>query len=223
MTKTSAVLLFAAIWLHSFAVLANHITQVEGKFECPELNNQQECAIKYEEEFLRGNKDIASREGRGWKVRLLNGQDFRIADENERYNLLELAGGGRFLVIRQQFHEGNTWHLLDRKIGVLTAIGGYPLFSSSETKFVAASEDLDAQYSDTVLDIYAVDANGISQEFRGVANPGAKWGPRKVRWRSNTVIDFSQTFLSPTSAAGYEEMPASIELTVSGWALKLPR
>lgn len=217
--RVSVALLFIVFCLGSSFASANQITQVEGKFVCPGVNNQQECAIQHEEAFLQKNSAIAAREESGWKIKLLDGQDFRIADENKRYNLLELAVRGRFLAIRQQWYEGNTWQLLDRKTGVLTQISGYPLFSLNMTKFVAASEDLDAQYSATVLDVYGVDASGVKLEFRGITAEHATWAPRKVKWRSETVVDFLHTTLTKETG-DYHERPASLRRTKLGWEIQ---
>lgn len=219
--RISAAFLFVAVCLEPSFASANQITQVEGKFVCPGVDNQQECAIQHEEAFLRKNSAIAEREEGGWKIKLLDGQDFRIADENKRYNLMELAVGGRFLAIRQQWYEGNTWHLLDRKTGVLTQISGYPLFSPNMTKFVSASEDLDAQYSATVLDVYRVDASGVKLEFRGITAEHATWAPRKVKWRSETVVDFIYTTLTKETG-DYHEKPASLQRTKLGWEIQPP-
>ncbi|MBX7199219.1 MAG: hypothetical protein K1X51_07555 [Rhodospirillaceae bacterium] len=221
-TTTSVSLPLITVCLVSSFAWANQITQVEGKFVCPGVNNLQECAIQHEKVFLQKNKALAVRDESGWKVKLLDGQDFRIADEDRRYNLLELAAGGRFLAIRQQWYEGNTWQLLDRKTGVLTQISGYPLFSPSMTRFVAASEDLDAQYSATVLDVYGIDANGVKLEFQGITGEHPAWAPRKVKWRSETIVDFHQATL--TQATGdYQERPASLQLTASGWQIRSSR
>lgn len=219
--QIAAALLFVAVYLDSSFASANQITQVEGKFVCPGVNNLQECAIQHEEAFLRKNNGLAVREESGWKIQLLDGQDFRIADENQRYNLLELAARGRFLVIRQQWYEGNSWQLLDRKTGILTEISGYPLFSPNLTKFVAASEDLDAQYSATVLDVYSVDASGVKLEFRGITAEYATWAPRKVKWRSETVVDFIHTTLTKETG-DYHERPASLQRTKLGWEIQPP-
>lgn len=216
MTKGATALFATAVCLCLSPADAMHITQVEGKFDCPSLNNQQACAMTFEEEFLRLNTAVAARDSSGWKIQLLDGVVFRISDESGAYNMLELIDDGRFLVIREQYYEGNTWHLLDRKNGGLTEIRGYPLFSPDKTKFVAASEDLDAQYSDTVLDVYAVAPTGVHKVFQGIENPDATWAPRNVTWISDTTVSLTRATLN---SSGYEEEPATLGQVGSGWEL----
>lgn len=196
------------------------ITQVQGKFECPNQDNQQACAILFEERFLKEHPGLVSRDGDRLKIRLQNKRYAFIADAAKYMNVLELERMGRFLAIREQFYEGNTWHILDMRNGKRTDIAGYPLFSPDGNTFVAASEDLDAMWSDTVLDVYQITESGIRRTFRGISAKNPTWAARNVFWESNDRIRFSRATLSQKSPSGYAETPASLSRQGKGWVIQ---
>jgi hypothetical protein len=195
------------------------ITEVEGKFECPGITNQQECAILIEKELLRANPQLAHRANAVLRIRLQNGSYFTIEDELERYNVIDVQAGGRFATVRQQFHEGNTWHVLDLRSGRLTETSGYPLFSPSGSKFVSASMDLLAGYSATVLDVYVVTRYGVTRVFRGIPPDQVvvPWGPGRVRWLDDNTIAFMRT--TSDASANESETPATLALRGGMWRI----
>lgn len=203
------------------------ITQVAGKFSCPELDNQQECAIKFEKLFLDAHPGFVSQDEKFLRIRskagryvlLRNGDPEVFPDSSCPRNVLELQGNGKFLVMREQFFEGNTWQLLDLRNGKLTETFGYSLFSPSGARFVAASEDLDAGYSDTVLDIYQVSASGIKRTFRAIQPKEPGWAARDIRWDGEDTIRFLQVKYSPASPTGFEEIPAYLLYRNGSWEL----
>ena len=62
------------------------------------------------------------------------------------------------------------------------------------TKFVSAATDMEAGFSPTVFDVYAVTANGIARQYKGIADPNgiATWGGTGVNWIGNSKIAFFQ-------------------------------
>jgi hypothetical protein len=145
---------------------AINITGVKGRLECPELLNTQLCAEKYEGRLLAYHPDLASRKPGRLQIRLNNGKLFSFKDKDGSFNLVELSADSAFLILREQFFEGNTWYLLDFRRDVLREIYGYPLFSPDQTKFVAIAEDLEAQYSSTLFDIYEITPRGVVRVIR---------------------------------------------------------
>ena len=182
----------AGLLLAATAQAQQYLTQAAGHaLACPTIQNQQGCAILWEKRFQAAFPGVVTRRGTDLKIKLLNGRIFTVDDREQSNNVIALAGRGCFLAIRRQYYEGNSWDILDRRTGKLTEIFGYPLFSPDGTHFVAATTDLDAQYSDTVLDVYDVTPDGIVRHFSALGGkPEADWGPGNVRWHGNDAIVF---------------------------------
>lgn len=190
------------------------LTEVDGRFECPTLRNEQECAMVWEKRFFASHPGLAARDGHLLKIKLASGRIFEIDDSAQANNVVDVAGNGRFAIIRRQHYEGNSWDILDRRSGVLTEIFGYPLFSPDAASFVAAQIDLDAQYCDTVLDVYRVTRRGITPVFTMPRN--AAWGPRHVRWQGNDAVVFALTTLE---TSGYRERSAVLVKRHGRWSI----
>lgn len=222
MSRAVTSFLLAAVFLVIGLDMAKaiEITQVRGKFECPDLNNQQECAIRFERIFLAAHPGLVSRKNGRITIGLWSGRFFTIPDKEESLNVVELGGNGRFVVIRDQQYEGNTWRVLDLKTGKLTEIFGYPLFSPDRGKFVAASQDLEADYSVTIFDIYRVTPRGIVRAFRGIPVSETDWAPRNVAWSGNDTIRFYRTSVDGTR---YREIPELVVFGRGVWKIVRPR
>jgi hypothetical protein len=177
---------------------AIEITQVKNKFPCPELGNAQECAMKFEAAFLRAHPGLVLKEKDHLKIRLHGGRHVGIRDGHGgrldpssagTRNVVELQGAGRFLTIREQFFEGNSWQILDLKTGKLTDVFGYPLFSPDGRRFVVS--DFPQEYNKSVFDIYEVSDAGVSRTYRGFSKLRG-WYPYDIRWAGNESIRFSR-------------------------------
>lgn len=183
------------------------LTQVSGKFSCPEKDNTQECAIKFEQPFLRAHPGLVQKEKNHLRIRLQSGRYIRIRDGDGgtldpssagTRNVMELQGGGRFLTIREQFYEGNSWQVLDLTTGKLTDVFGYPLFSPDGRRFVVS--DFPQEYNELVFDIYDVSDAGVSRVFQGA--PKEDWYPYDIRWVGNDSIRFSRQSTTTFSMKG---------------------
>ncbi|HEY3487333.1 MAG TPA: hypothetical protein VGL10_04655, partial [Gammaproteobacteria bacterium] len=171
------------------SVSAISITEVEGKFVCDGILSEQECVLKYEAALMKSDKSLIQREGKKLLVRLKNGGYFRIDDENQGYNALEIVGLGKYLVLREQYWEGHTWHLLDLETGEILETKGYPLFSPNNQKFVCSQRDLSAGYSPNVLSVYVIKEGKPVSVFS--IPPGEDdWGPGNVEWVNDAKIKF---------------------------------
>jgi hypothetical protein len=198
------------------------LTQVRGKFICPDLQNTGQCAERFAKKFDTAHPGLVRRDTSDRpQIKLRNEQYFSfsaIGEETDSFAVLELQANDRFAIIRQQFFEGNSWQILDLENGQLTEIYGYPLFSPDKTKFAAASEDLMAGFSETVLDIYQVSADGVLRTFRAI-RPKDDWAARNIRWEGKDVIRFSQTRYNGNSSTGYDKNPAYLSFQNGNWSL----
>jgi hypothetical protein len=201
------------------------ITEVDGRFECPDLRNAQKCAKKYEARFKADNPSLIRREGDELVIKLNDGRHYEIKDENHRINVLELADNHQYLVLREQYWEGNTWHLLNLNTGLMLETEGYPLFSPDGQWVVVSQMDLLAGYSPNVLRIYKNIAGMPLVVFDAHAF-GKDWGPTDVRWEGNSMVRFDYVTLSDDYRPGqsdslYERFPARLKLRDGEWHLLL--
>lgn len=198
------------------------ITEVPGVLECPDLHNGQECAWRFEAALLKAHREVVWKTGEDspLHVRLLNGKQIDLSNPEEGdYDAVDLQVNGRFLILRDQWFEGNTWLILDRKNEKLTNIGGYPLFSPDQSRFVAIETDLDATYSDTVLDVYRVEGTRIVREYRAFANQDeVTWGAFRVTWSGNQTVRFTKRTWVERDW-NWEDRPARLVLGGGTWRI----
>jgi hypothetical protein len=173
------------------------LTEVEEKFECLDVDNNFKCAKLYEAVFLKNHMLLVEKKEGKLFVLLLNGQKLELDNKDNFLTALEITKDKRFLTIRQQFFHGNTWVILDRKTGKMTDTQGYPFFSPDEKIFVSVSKDLEARYSPNTLDIYKLKEDGLEKVFEGVGKK-EHWAPSKVKWLSNTKVQFEKIMGRPT-------------------------
>jgi hypothetical protein len=194
----------------------------------------EHARMRIERDFLETHGDVVQRDKDILKIRTENGKDFVIQDPDKVYQPLEIQARGRFVVLREQFSEGNTWHLLDRRSGHFHEIYGYPLFAPDMTRFVAASTDMIAGFSPNIFDIYSVGATDITKEFEGFTDPyadTATWGSRAVHWENNAKVRFNHIKFDGTeeatigdvqiSHAVFNTRHAIIELVDCEWRMQV--
>jgi hypothetical protein len=196
------------------------LTQVSGKFECPELANSQECARKFERIFLAGNPGLISRAHGQLRIKLQDGQYAVMTDPDKSLSPIELQAGGRFVAIHEQYTESVDWRILDRQTGIHRKIGGYPLFSPDETMFVAANEDLDVGYVDNVLNVFLVAETGFRRVFEGIPHWKSDWAARNVRWDGNNTIRFSRVNRVSEPPYNLVAAPFAVSLSNGQWKMQ---
>ena len=148
------------------------------------------------------------------------------SDGETLYSVLEYIEEHDYLVIHQQYWEGNAYALLNMKTGKFHEITGYPLFSPNGKYIAVVEKDLVAEYSPNTLQIYKAKH---TLELVHDAKPKL-WGPGKVKWKNNTSLSFLKTKYndkhdpfskSKELSARYIEVPATLELRDGVWDLTL--
>jgi hypothetical protein len=211
---------FAAATAGAASAQSMELTEARDEpLACPGVTNTQTCSQVWEEKVLRQNPNLADRKTGHLNINLLNGEPRPVRRSwcDDCMVLVGFAAGERFAVIREQYYEGNTWHVLDRTNGKLTDISGYPLFSPNGGAFVAIQTDLDAQYSWTLIDVY--DARGANPRrvFKGLTDAETrdpKWGPADVYWCDDTTIIFQRYTSEPYVKSDKQE---SLRLRSGRW------
>jgi hypothetical protein len=216
MKKNALLLLVASIAFPSYAI---DLTPLPNILSCPELSNTHECAIHVESQLTANVPNIFSTDSGGFAIRMLDGTSQRLNDENDLMNIVDISPDKRFLVVREQFYEGNTWHIFDRQTGNLTHIGGYPLFSPNNLSFVAVEQDLDAGYSPNRMAIYRV-AGGVIEEESDLLSEDDTWGPGFTSWIDNETVRFEMVSLDTSDLADgdpYRSQFCVAKRTDQGW------
>jgi hypothetical protein len=95
------------------------------------------------------------------------------------------------------FYEGDTHLLIRDQNGQTVLVPEGPVFSPDRKHFVSASLDLEAQYDPNRLEVWAISARGLRQEF--VIDGAQRWGPDSVRWINNGLIQYSRKSLNQGS------------------------
>jgi hypothetical protein len=192
MALMACALLAAAAASRAYAI--DLTDTADSRLSCPDLRNTHQCAARWEATLSAAHPNLISRTADELSIGLLDGSRKRMEAECPECLLpVELLAAGRFLAIWEQWSEGNTWWLLDRKTGAMREIFGYPLLSPDGSRFAAVSTDLDAGFSRTILNIYAIEASGVMNAFEGISGKAQwepEWGATNIRWRNNTTLEF---------------------------------
>jgi hypothetical protein len=164
----------------------------QWQLECPDLSNSQRCAMRYEAEVIKNYPQLISKADGKLRIRLQNGRNQEIADISQLQNVVAVIKQAQIAVIREQFGEGNTWHLLSLIDGTMTEIAGYPV-PSPNTSHVFVIEPWDESgYTKPKAAIYKI--NKGKPKLVWLAKCDLRnWGPTKPNWKSNAKLSFTQT------------------------------
>ena len=217
------ILIISLLLLWGSSAQAFSLTEVNGKFECLSLNYQI-CAMGFERRLMEDYPDLIERKYGFLRVKLHSGDYFKIYDKNEAFNALEVSTDEKYLVLREQYFEGNTWHLLNLKTGKLIETRGYPYFSPNNDKVVCIEQDVFANYSPNVLDLYEIKDDTLVKVFSGISK-NDNWGPGKVTWINNEQVSFfiikENTNRYDVNAPLFLEEPAILEKHDNKWQIRL--
>lgn len=193
--------LLFAIASVSFPSYAIDLTPIHSTLSCPDLDNMRECAIRMESRLSARLPNVFSIAPGVITIRMMDETSRKLNNVDELLNIVDISPDKRFLAVREQFYEGNTWYVFDRKTGDLTRINGYPLFSPDNLRFVAIEQDLDAGYSPNRMAVYRVTDNSVEEEFDLIPKD-AYWGPGNTTWIDNETIRFEMVWLDDSASSG---------------------
>jgi hypothetical protein len=170
--------------------------------------------------------DLIERKYGFLSVRLHSGDDFKLYDKDNAFTALGISTDGKYLVLREQYYEGNTWHLLNLKTGKLIETRGYPFFSPNNDKVVCIELDLLANYNPNVLDLYEINDDTLVKVFSGISKHD-NWGPGKVTWINNEQVSFfitkENTNRHGVNTPLFLEEPAILEKRDGKWQIRLTK
>lgn len=164
----------------------------QWQLECPDLSNSQQCAMRYEAEVIKNNPFMFSKGNGKLRIRLESGRIHEIADIAQLNNVVAVIKQAQIAIIREQFGEGNTWHLLSLISGDMTEIAGFPV-PSPNANYVFVNEPWDESgYNSPKAAIYQIIRGKPKLVWLAKCDSNL-WGPSKPSWKSNTHLSFTQT------------------------------
>lgn len=184
----------SVVLLLSCNALAIDLTEVRGKLSCPSIGNQQECALTFERKITESEAGFLVRENDQLKIRLESGLYKKLSDKHSLLNVIEVVNN--FAIIREQFWEGNTWHILSLKNGKIKEVKGYPLSSPDGEYIICSQQDLEANYSPNIFDLYKVGNESLNKVFSSIPDDHG-WGPGEVEWVNSDTVIFNKVQWNP--------------------------
>ena len=186
---------------------------------CHAAANLDECASGYARKFSAEHPGLVKRTRGSIEVRLDNGTTKRLrGDCADCVTAIALHASSRILLIREQFSEGNTWHLLNLSSGEFKDVGGFPLFSH-DSAYVFVWSGLDeSEYTQPVAALFAIDAGTLRLVWRGETVKRMKgrvvqvFGVASPKWTGTDAVSFLKTRWRKTASSG---QIADSEMTVT--------
>ena len=219
-------------------VLAIHFSVIDGKLDCPKINNGMLCARSIEKSLIKKHSFIQRMTDKSLRVVLPTGgekqfNDVRFPmhydeqfDVNEVivFSAIEYIAEYGYLILARHYLEDSGYSLLHLATGAVRTLPGYPLFSPDGRYVVVAERDLMAGYVPNTLQIYRVTGS-----FTLVydARPTG-WGPDNVSWLNATTVIFEKTTVPDTYFSDdealrgrYRKEPATLQKIGAKWVLTL--
>ena len=140
-------------------------------------------------------------------TRCRNGQDKLVSDLRENPDsLVKYDFAGTLPTARQWVVEANIWEgffylLIDQCSGRRQYLWNYPVLSPDKKHIIVANSDLEASYTTTGMQLWAVTPTGVrkiwQREWTGSTGPG------EVRWQNSHTVLIKQDAMVGHTAAPY--------------------
>lgn len=166
---------------------------------CANTENTLECARAVEKALIGIYPDIAARDNSVLYLKLNNGETVVLADttnntgeeESVRYfSLIDYLEKEKIFLVEEQWWEGGTYQLIDRRTGVMTEVMGPPTFSPKRDFFVAEFGDLETGYDVNGLEIWTL--NSKDELLKVFELYPDDWAPDTIRWISDNTLEVNR-------------------------------
>lgn len=169
---------------------------------CTPVFSISDCAGHLEAELIRVHPNLFSRKDGTLRLQLANGHAHQFKDvphnpENEydeqqvSYSLIQFFPEVGYVLVDAAYWEGGTYFLVDMKTGATTDVGGEVVLSPDKRRFAVTNVDIEARFTDNMLAVYRVTADGLVNEF--LESPD-EWGASDVAWEGNNVVRFARNY-----------------------------
>ncbi|NLV66264.1 MAG: SH3 domain-containing protein [Spirochaetes bacterium] len=159
---------------------------------CPDdIHNSYKCVEYIEKRLLPGLKDNVKRNGNTLTIRCSNGKVVEFTDENSEtdqymgYLLRHHYKIPNLYLIFIQYYEGGEYYILNSAGGEQEKIWDVPVFSPDNTRFICTSEDLEAGYGYTGIQVFRIENSKFIKEYE----VKLQWGPSHPVWVNNNKIN----------------------------------
>lgn len=166
---------------------------------CSNTENTLECARAVEKALLGIYPDITARDNSVLYLKLNNGETVILSDttnntgqdESVRYfSLIDYLEKEKIFLVEEQWWEGGTYQLIDRRNGIMTEVMGPPTFSPNRDFFVAEFGDLETGYEVNGLEIWTLTKKDeLLKVFELYPD---NWAPDSIKWISDNTLEVTR-------------------------------
>ena len=166
---------------------------------CANTENTLECARAVEKALLGIYPDIVARDNSVLYLKLTKGETVVLADttnntgeeESVRYfSLIDYLEKEKIFLVEEQWWEGGTYQLIDRRTGIMTEVLGPPVFSPNRNFFIAEFGDLETGYEVNGLEIWTLSSKDeLLKVFELYPDD---WAPDSIRWVSDNTLEIKR-------------------------------
>lgn len=198
-TQPLAILVFLMLFLSSSLTSAQNsnagLTSWEQK--CQSYESQDLCAQYVAKNLYLKHAGIFSHTGEHLVVKLNSGRTKLFSDAAVRYAVTDYIPEANYLVIRQQYSQGNTWLILSLQSGLLTKIDGYPIFSPKHQYFFAWESNLSSPINPPITRIFRSSHPVPIPEWKSECEDILEWQLASANWLSDELLILTQGISSP--------------------------
>lgn len=192
---------FARIALLCLTLSTPLLARAEAE-PCTPVFRMSECAGYLEAALMRAHPKRFTRQDGTLRLHLADGQvrefvDVPVNDAEDNleqqvsYALIQYFPEVGYALVDASYWEGGTSYLVDVRTGDATDVGGEVALSPDKSRFAVTNVDIEAEFTDNILAVYRVTADGLVNEF--LESP-EKWGASDVVWQGNDVVRFSRNY-----------------------------
>lgn len=184
---------------------------------CKDVKNSYECAQKVEISKKKEDKSYFERKGNVLIIKPNKKSRLEFVDVDSEDDNIELHTYWGYIpeiqmiVIHKQYYEGHIFIGID-KYSNIYELWGPPALSPDGSRILSYSEDIEAGYSNNGIQIWRVNNDSISLEFK--VEPS--WGPNKAKWVNNDEIQVLKR-MGPEDNEGTK---STLEFQDNVWSFK---
>jgi hypothetical protein len=198
-TRPLVTLIFMTFFLSSSWTSAQNtspgLTPWEQK--CQSYESQDLCAQEVAKNLYLKHAEIFSHTGEHLVVKLNSGRTKLFSDAAVRYAVTDYIPEANYLVVRQQYSQGNTWLILSLQSGLLTKIDGYPIFSPQHQYFFAWESNLSSPINPPITRIFRSSHPVPIPEWKSECEDILEWQLARANWQTDQLLVLEQGIASP--------------------------
>lgn len=193
------------LFIFSFFVLVCSMSSVQAgdigltpwEKRCQSFTSHESCAQTMAQNLYKKYASVFSHTGEHLVVKLQSGRTKLIADATSSYSVVDYIENAHYLVVRQQYTEGNSWLILSLQSGLLTKVEGYPIFSPNYRYFFAWESHLLSAINPPIARIFRSSHPVPFPEWKSECEDILDWKLSDVNWSTDELLILQQGIASP--------------------------